>query len=275
MEVDVLGPLAVSQQTASIVPTAAKPRTVLAMLAVQANQFVPLASLMDELWSTEKKPASAKTAMQSYILHLRKNIATAAGRDPDGCPAKTPEAKDILVTLPGGYLLRAPVGRVVLDNFEQLAAAGHRAREKGDFEAASQNFAQALGLCRGEALADVQAGPRLQREVERIEEARLNCLDRRIESDLRLGRHHELLSELRSIIAQHPTHEGLCAHLMLALYRSGRRSEALDVYQRMRATLVTELGLEPSPALRRLQRSMLLSDHGLSELNVTWDVSTF
>lgn len=271
MEVDVLGPLAVSQKSASIVPTAAKPRTVLAMLAVRANRFVPLASLMDELWVTEK-PASAKTAMQSYILHLRKKIAAAAGRHPG---SSMPEAKDVLVTLPGGYLLKAADGRVVLDNFEVLAAAGHRAREQGDFQAASENFAKALGLCRGQALADVQVGPQLRMDVERIEEARLNCLDRRIESDLRLGRHHELLSELRSIIARHPTHEGLCAHLMVALYRSGRRSEALEVYQRMRATLVRELGLEPSPTLRRLQRSMLLSDQGLSELNVSWDVSTF
>lgn len=271
MEVDVLGPLAVSRKSASIVPTASKPRTVLAMLAIRANRYVPLSSLMDELWVTEK-PASARTAMQSYILHLRKRIAATACRHPDG---PLPAAKDVLVTLPGGYLLRATDDRVVLDTFELLAAAGHRAREQGDFQAASENFAKALGLCRGRVLADVQVGPHLRMEVERIEESRLNVLDRRIESDLRLGRHHELLSELRSIISRHPTHEGLCAHLMLALYRSGRRSEALDVYQRMRATLVSELGLEPSPALRRLQRSMLISDNGLSELNVTWDVSTF
>ncbi|MFE3326084.1 BTAD domain-containing putative transcriptional regulator [Streptomyces sp. NPDC059176] len=271
MEVDVLGPLSVSQESASIVPTASKPRTVLALLAVRANRFVALSSLMDELWIAEKPP-SARTAMQSYILHLRKKIAAGSKRRPDG---SVPEAKDVLVTMPGGYLLKAADDHVVLDNFEVLAAAGHRAREQGDFQAASENFARALGLCRGRTLADVQVGPHLRMEVERIEEARLNVLDRRIESDLRLGRHHELLSELRSIIAAHPTHEGLCAHLMLALYRSGRRSEALEVYQRMRATLVSELGLEPSPALRRLQRSMLISDHGLSELNVTWDVSTF
>ncbi|AWT44899.1 MULTISPECIES: AfsR/SARP family transcriptional regulator [Streptomyces] len=271
MEIDVLGPLEVSQKSASIVPTASKPRTVLAMLAVYTNRLVPLPSLMGELWGPEP-PATAKTAVQGYILHLRKRIAESAARRP---PGQFPEAKDILVTLPGGYLLRAPGTAVVLEQFEQLACAGHRAREKGDFEAASRSFTEALGLWRGRALADVEVGPQLGIEVQRIEEARLNVLDRRIEADLRLGRHHELLGELRSVTAHHPTHEGFCAHLMLALYRSGRRCEALDAYQRMRTTLVNELGLEPSPSLRRLQRSLLVSDRELDELNVTWDVATF
>ena len=261
MDVDVLGPLVARESGTSVVPTAAKPRTVLAMLTVHADQVVPMASLFEELWGSDI-PRSANTTVQTYILHLRNLIGAALDRSPAGVPK---DAKRVLVTYPGGYLLDTMGGRVDVHEFDRLAALGHRARETGDFEAASRDFSDALAVWRGRALVDVRTGPLLAVEAHRLEEARLNVLDRRIDADLRLGRHHELLGELAGLVGRHRTHEGLHAHLMLALYRSGRRGEAIDVYRRMRTGLVNELGLEPSPSLRRLQHAILVSDRRLAE----------
>lgn len=259
MDIDILGPLVARESGASVVPTAAKPRKVLAMLTVHADQVVPMASLFEELWG-EDIPRSANTTVQTYILHLR-NLIGAALAGADG----QKDAKRVLVTYPGGYLLDTMGGRVDVREFDKLAALGHRARELGDYEIASRHFTEALSIWRGRALVDIQTGPLLEVESHRLEEARLNVLDRRIDADLRLGRHHELLGELAGLVGRYRTHEGLHAHLMLALYRSGRRGEAIDVYRRMRTGLVNELGLEPSPSLRRLQHAILMSDRRLAE----------
>jgi DNA-binding SARP family transcriptional activator len=260
VDIDVFGPLAARQGGTSVVPTAAKPRKVLAMLTVHADQVVPMASLFEELWG-EDIPRSANTTVQTYILHLRNLIGAALSEVADG----PTDAKKVLVTYPGGYLLDTMGGRVDVREFDKLAALGHRARELGDYDAASRHFSGALAIWRGRALVDVQTGPLLEVESHRLEEARLNVLDRRIDADLRLGRHHELLGELAGLVGRYRTHEGLHAHLMLALYRSGRRGEAIDVYRRMRTGLVNELGLEPSPSLRRLQHAILMSDRRLTE----------
>lgn len=261
MDIEVLGPLAARESGSSIVPTAAKPRKVLAMLAVHADQVVPMASLFEELWG-EDIPRSANTTVQTYVLHLRNLIGAALEQSPTEGPV---DAKRVLVTYPGGYLMDTMGGRVDVRDFDRLAALGHRARELGDFEAASRQFSEALAIWRGRALVDVQTGPLLEVESHRLEEARLNVLDRRIDADLRLGRHHEMLGELAGLVGRYRTHEGLHAHLMLALYRAGRRGEAIDVYRRMRTGLVNELGLEPSPSLRRLQHAILMSDRRLTE----------
>ncbi len=262
MDIDVLGPLVARQGGTSVVPTAAKPRKVLAMLTVHADQVVPMASLFEELWG-EDIPRSANTTVQTYILHLRNLISAALQVSPvDG----SVDPKRVLVTYPGGYLLDTMGGQVDVREFDRLAALGHRAREMGDYEAASRSFTEALAIWRGRVLVDVQTGALLEVEVHRLEEARLNVLDRRIDADLRLGRHHELLGELAGLVGRYRTHEGLHAHLMLALYRSGRRGEAIDVYRRMRTGLVNELGLEPSPSLRRLQHAILMSDRRLAEV---------
>lgn len=261
MDIDVLGPLAAREGGVSVAPTAAKPRKVLAMLAVHADQVVPMASLFEELWG-EDIPRSANTTVQTYILHLRNLIGTALSQS---ATSELRDPKRILVTYPGGYLLDTMGGRVDVRDFDRLAMAGHRARELGDFESASKSFSEALTIWRGRALVDVQSGSLLEVEAHRLEEARLNVLDRRIDADLRLGRHHELLGELAGLVGRYRTHEGMHAHLMLALYRSGRRGEAIDVYRRLRTCLVNELGLEPSPSLRRLQHAILMSDPRLAE----------
>jgi DNA-binding SARP family transcriptional activator len=261
VDIDVLGPLVAREGGVSVAPTAAKPRKVLAMLAVHADQVVPMASLFEELWGDDI-PRSANTTVQTYILHLRNLIGGALEQTP---ASEIRDPKRILVTYPGGYLLDTMGGRVDVRDFDRLAAVGHRARELGDFETASKSFTEALAIWRGRALVDVQTGSLLEVEAHRLEEARLNVLDRRIDADLRLGRHHELLGELAGLVGRYRTHEGMHAHLMLALYRSGRRGEAIDVYRRLRTCLVNELGLEPSPSLRRMQHAILMSDPRLSE----------
>jgi DNA-binding SARP family transcriptional activator len=111
-------------------------------------------------------------------------------------------------------------------------------------------------------------------DVQRLEEARLNALDCRIDADLRLGRHHELLGELSALVSQYRTHEGLCAHLMLALYRSGRRGAAVNAYGRLHSCLSSELGLEPSAQLQRLQRTMLTAGRDSADLDASWHEAT-
>ncbi|HEX4704110.1 MAG TPA: AfsR/SARP family transcriptional regulator [Pseudonocardiaceae bacterium] len=182
-------------------------------------------------------------------------------------------AKHELVTVPGGYQLNAQPESVDLWQFDRLAAAAHRAREIGDFKAAAKQFGEALSCWRGPALRDTVTGPHLRVVTTRLEEARLNVLDCRIDADLRLGRHHALLGELTALVAQHSSHEGLTAHLMLALYRSGRRCDALNAYRRLQACLTEQHGLEPSPPLRRLQHAILMSDHG-PEATDSWNAVT-
>ncbi|MFE9427057.1 BTAD domain-containing putative transcriptional regulator [Kitasatospora sp. NPDC006697] len=252
MDIAVLGALDVKEHGVSVTPTAPKPRQVLALLALHADQVVPVAALVEELWG-ERPPRSARTTLQTYILQLRDLIAAAL-------PAEDPRtSKNVLVTSPGGYLLSTSAGASDVREFERLAGLGYRAMDAGDFTGAARELRDALALWTGTALADVQTGPQLEMHCRRLEETRLCALDQRIEADLRLGRHRELLGELTVLVSRYRTHENLHAQFMLALHRSGRRSEALEAYQRLRNALVRELGLEPSAALRRLQRSILMA----------------
>ncbi|WP_406424658.1 AfsR/SARP family transcriptional regulator [Streptomyces sp. NBC_00873] len=259
MQIDVLGILDVRENGASIAPTAPKPRQVLALLALHADQVVPVSALIDELWAG-RPPRSARTTLQTYVLQLRDLITLALEKDTRAAePASPPRrrAKDVLVTSPGGYMLVSGGGTSDVREFERLAGVGYRAMDAGDFQGASRLLGEALALWTGSAFADVQTGAQLEMEAKRLEESRLCALDQRIEADLRLGRHRELLPKLTVLTSRYPTHENLHAQFMLALHRSGRRGEALDVYHRLRSTLVRDLGLEPSARLRRLQQSIL------------------
>ncbi|MCX4554453.1 AfsR/SARP family transcriptional regulator (plasmid) [Streptomyces sp. NBC_01387] len=256
MDINVLGALAVQENGLSIAPTAPKPRQVLALLALHADRVVPISCLMEELWGTTP-PRSARTTLQTYVLQLRERISAALLRGDD---AGRRNAKDVLVTTPGGYLLSSGDGVSDVREFDRLAGMGYRAMDGGDFPGAARQLREALALWGGDAFTDVATGPQLEMEIKRLDEGRLCALDQRIEADLRLGRHRELLAELTVLVNRYRTHENLHAQFMLALHRSGRRGEALDVYQRLRTTLVRELGLEPSVALRRLQRSVLVAN---------------
>ncbi|MGC4948950.1 AfsR/SARP family transcriptional regulator [Streptomyces sp. DT224] len=254
MDICVLGTLAVRELGTSITPTAPKPRQVLALLALHADEVVPVGALTEELWGSEP-PRSARPTLQTYILQLRELITAALELHGEG----TRTAKDVLLTVPGGYLLRGGSGGHDVQEFERLAGMGYRAMDAEDFPEGARLLREALALWTGPALADVHTGPHLDTQIKRLEESRLCALDQRIEADLRLGRHRELLSELTVLLSRYSTHESLCGQYMLALYRSGRRGEALDAYQRLRSTLVRTLGLEPSPALAKLQRSILMA----------------
>ncbi|QXE33155.1 AfsR/SARP family transcriptional regulator [Streptomyces sp. GMY02] len=256
MDIDVLGALAVRENGRSITPTAPKPRQVLALLSLHADQVVPVAALIEELWAGEP-PRSARTTLQTYVLQLRSLIAAALKHGPQEGPART--AKEVLETLPGGYRLDSGGGTSDVREFDRLAGLGYRAMDAGDYSGAARQLREALALWSGPAFADVHGGAQLDMEIKRLEESRLCALDQRIEADLRLGRHRELLAELTVLVSRYRTHENLHGQFMLALHRSGRRGEALNVYHRLRGTLVRELGLEPSAGLRRLQRSILMA----------------
>ncbi|MFF1560477.1 BTAD domain-containing putative transcriptional regulator [Streptomyces sp. NPDC058279] len=268
MKIQVLGPLSAEVNGGSIVPTAGKPRQILALLALYPGRVVPVPTLMEELWRTEL-PQSALTTLQTYILQLRRRLGTAMG---PGAPAG---AKDVIATRHGGYLLQIAPEAVDVHAYESLVRAGQQAFDTGDDAGAAARLREALALWQGPALVDVHVGPVLGIEVLRLEESRLVTLERRIDVDLRLGRHAELIVELTGLTARHPQHEGLHSQAMVALYRSGRQATALDVYRRLRTRLVEELGVEPSPQLQRLHQAMLTVDPALDVIAGPRRSSTF
>ncbi|GLZ32174.1 SARP family transcriptional regulator [Lentzea sp. NBRC 105346] len=253
MRIRLLGPFEVLRSGSATTPTAPKLRRVLALLAINANKVVRIDQLIDELWD-DRPPISATTTLQTYVYQLRK-LHDLAGNGTDGLPA--------LGTSPNGYVLRMPEGSLDVDEFVRLAERGRAELDLGDLTLASATLREALDLWRGPALADVTVGPVLGASVVWFEELRKSVMEQRIDADLRLGRHHELIGELTGIVAEQPTHEGFQGKLMLALYRCGRRSEALRVYQKARDALADELGLEPSPDLQRLQQCVLAADTAL------------
>lgn len=219
------------------------------MLLLRNGHMVQIRELVDELWG-EQPPASALSTLQTYVYKLRKMLA-------DGEPSA-----ELLRTKPSGYQIMVSSEDIDLFRFDRLADEGHALLDD-DPARAGQVLTEALALWRGAALADVVTGDVLAAYVTRIEERRLSSLDLRLEADLRLGRHTLLVSELKSLALTYPMHEGFRAKLMLALYRSGRSSEALEAYQQMRRLLVDELGIEPSPMLVQMHQAVLSLDPAL------------
>ncbi|MGW4730245.1 BTAD domain-containing putative transcriptional regulator [Streptomyces shenzhenensis] len=254
MRYRVLGPVHMTPR----MPSAAKPRAVLATLLVQRNTVVSTHTLIDELWGAQP-PRTATTTLQVYVSQLRK--ALLAG--PDGTVAET-GAEQPLLTRPPGYLMRADAAELDLAVFESLRAEGRAAYGRHEYEAASRALGRALGLWTGPALSGIPHGPTLETSAIRLNELRAEVLEQRISADLRLGLHQELVGELMALAHEHPLRETLHCHLMVALYRSGRQSDALHVYQRARRSLVDELGVEPGPVLSRLQERILASDPSLA-----------
>lgn len=254
MTIELLGPLSVHLNRLPIMPGAAKPRQVLALLALNAGRVVTVSTLAEELWG-DGPPPSAPTTLQTYILELRKRMATAMG------PGRDP--KRVLRTRHDGYLLEPGGSQIDVAEFGRLARAGRAAAEGGDHRAAAELLGRALALWRGPALVDVRMGRVLELEAMALEEARLAVLGRRIEADLILGRHADILGELSTLAAQHPMNEHFFAQLITALYRSGHIARALEEFQRLRNSLIDELGVEPSAELQRLQQAVLSRDPAL------------
>lgn len=252
--IELLGPLSVRVNRTPVMPAAAKPRQVLALLALNAGRVVTVSSLIDELWG-DRPPPSALTTLQTYILESRRQIAAALG------PGQDP--KRLLRTQLNGYLLDSQAGRIDVRDFERLAQSGRAAAERRDHRNAAEILSQALALWRGAALVDVRKGRILEPEATALEEARLAVLGRRLESDLALGRHADILGELTALAARYPLNEKLSALLITALYRTGHTGRALEAFHQLRSSLVTELGIEPSAQLKRLQHAVLSRDPSL------------
>jgi peptide/nickel transport system substrate-binding protein len=250
VEYTVLGPLAVWHEGTQVPLGGRKQRAVLAILLLRANQVVTPDALIDDLWGAHA-PASAAHTLQVYVSRLR-NALRASGV-PD----------DVLVTRPAGYLLRVELGELDLDRFERLAAEGRRSLEAGSSERAAAKLAEALGLWKGTPFADLAFEPFALLEGERLSERRLVALEDRIDADLALGRHRDLVAELGSLVAHHPLRERLRGQQMLTLYRAGRQADALSAYRDAHEHLVGELGLEPSRELQALEQAVLRQDASL------------
>jgi len=241
----ILGPLIVTDGSNEVALPAGKQRALLAVLLLRRNEVVSTDALIDALWRG-RPPARALKIVQVYVSRLRGALAD-----------------DLLVTQPPGYVLRVQPGQLDVERAERLLAEGRRALADGAPQEAAERLRDALALWRGPPLADFAYEDFAQAEIGRLEQLRLGTLEERIDSDLALGRHADLVPEVGALVAEHPLRERLRGQLMLALYRSGRQAEALDVYRDTRRVLDQELGLEPSAPLQALEREILTHDPAL------------
>ena len=221
----------------------AKQRSLLALLLLDTGRVVSSDRLIEELWGGDP-PEDAATALQQHVSRLRKLL----------------EPHEVLETRSPGYVLTIDPQQVDFSRFERLRDEGRALLEQGRAEEASRTLRSALELWRGEPLFDLAGEPFARDALPRLEEERLEAVEARTDADLAAGRDAELVGELRRLVGEHPYRERLRAQLMLALYRAGRQSEALEAYADARRTLVGELGLEPGPELQRLQQAMLAHD---------------
>ncbi|MEU9558376.1 AfsR/SARP family transcriptional regulator [Streptomyces fumanus] len=242
----ILGPLTLTDGLRNVTPRAPKQRQLLSLLLVHAGQVVTVDECVDELWA-DAPPNSAHSTLQTYVMQIRKTLRGAAS------------AGMHLETRDRGYLLAVGPGRLDQHQFEELVERASLARDAGEHAHESELLHRALGLWTGKALADVTCGPLLRTRLSGLRETRLAALEQRIDADLRIGRHHQVIGELSVLTRQYPTYENLHAQAMIALYRSGRTADALEVFARLRRTLRTELGLEPSARMRELHADLLNS----------------
>lgn len=242
MEFRILGPFEVWAGSSQIEIGGTKRSALLALLVLRANEVVGRDRLIDELWG-ECPPRTAAASLHNHVSRLRKVLG--------------PER---LGTRASGYVLRVQPDEVDLHRFERLVhdAEPLPAKKRSDM------LAKALALWRGPALADLVFEPALNDEIARLDELRLAAVERRVDADLELGSNAAVVAELKGLIGAHPLREGFRSQLMLALYRDGRQAEALEVYRETRLLLADELGLEPSPALRELERAVLCQDPALA-----------
>jgi DNA-binding SARP family transcriptional activator/tetratricopeptide (TPR) repeat protein len=246
VEFGVLGPLRVNGGN---VVLAGKVRVLLAALLLQANRVVPVDVLVDALWD-DAPPSSARTTLQGYVKQLRQVLG--------------PAVAERIVTRPPGYLIEVRPGELDLGSFTGLSDRGRAAARVGDWERASALLTEALALWRGEPLADVPSAVLERTDALRLGELRMQAVESRAEADLRLGRHGELVAELRGLAGGEPLREGLHGQLMLALYRCGRQADALAVFRGIDRRLRDELGVCAGPELRHLHQRMLAADPSLA-----------
>ncbi|HEV2919688.1 MAG TPA: BTAD domain-containing putative transcriptional regulator, partial [Actinomycetota bacterium] len=250
-----LGPLEARQRERPLRLGSIKHRMLLAKLLLHPNQVVSTEELIVAVWG-EEPPPTVKQSLQNHVAALRKAI-----EDGNGAGPRT------LVTRDPGYLLQIDPERLDLHRFQRLDHEGREALAAGDPARAADLLRQALALWRGPALADVAASADIAwPELVGVEELQVASTEARIEAELALGRHHELVAELEALVRLFPLREHLHGQLMLALYRSGRQADALAAYRAARKVLVDELGIEPSVGLQRLEQAILAQDPALELL---------
>ncbi|MFH8803876.1 BTAD domain-containing putative transcriptional regulator [Streptomyces sp. NPDC017936] len=258
MKFTVLGPLTLSDGGClRALPTAPKTRSLLALLVLHAGRPVPQDVCREELWP-EEMPPTAVQSLHTRVLHVRRALADLPS------VGSLRAAKQILATEPGGYALRLGENELDLHDLEHRLRLARQAELARDDRKLSFALRDALGLWRGPVLGDIQAGPLLEAHVTGLEERRVTLLEKCVEAELRLGLHRELLPELRSLTVCFPTHENLHAQYMVALHRSGRVAQCLEVYRRLRDRLVSQLGIEPSSRLRELHAAVLAESPDLA-----------
>ncbi len=248
MEFRILGPLEAWDDEGHPIPLGgAKQRALLARLLLQANRVVSSDHLVQALWG-EEAPGTARKTLQVHVSQLRKALA----RD------------DVLLTRSPGYLIAAGDDQLDLTRFKQLVESARRAREDGRLPEAAAALAEALALWRGPPLSDVTLESVAEPEIRRLEESRSAAIEDRIDLELATGHHDEVIGDARALVTQEPLRERAWGQLMLALYRVGRQADALEAYRQARGALVDELGLEPGPELKALERSILEHDPALA-----------
>ncbi|MEU1665169.1 AfsR/SARP family transcriptional regulator [Streptomyces sparsogenes] len=245
MRYEILGPLRVVDEKGSAPLRAQKLATVLAVLLIRSDQVVMAEQLTREIWG-ELPPQRTTAGIYVCISRLRKFLDRPGGKGP-------------IITRPGGYMLRRASTECDFDAFERLVSDGRKHVRRGAHAEAAGCFEQALALWRGPAFGNVQAGPIVAGFLKRLDEMRIECAEMSAEVQLELGRHQELVGRLRSLVAEFPLRETFYRQLMLALYRSERKSEALGIYESARRVLDRELGLEPGRKLRELRHTVLAS----------------
>ncbi|MFG7940485.1 AfsR/SARP family transcriptional regulator [Streptomyces cacaoi] len=256
MRYEVLGPLRVQTDDGATSIAARKSEMILATLLARYGQVVSVSQLVDELWG-EDVPRHATAGLHVHVSQLRKFLRK-------GGRTTTP-----ILTRSPGYLLELGDDEFDLLDFQRLTREGKAFQRAGDHHRAVDRLQAALSLWRGKAPDFADPGPIIGGFVAWLSECRLESIDALVESTLRLGGHSEMIGFLYSMIVEQPLHESFYQQLMVALYRSGRRADALRVYNDARTTLRGELGLDPGPSLRILQARILHEDANATDLPLT------
>jgi DNA-binding SARP family transcriptional activator len=243
LEFRILGPLEVVGDRGPVRLGGTRQRATLAILLLSANRVVSVDSIVEDLYA-DAAPVTALKQVQRQISELRKALGSVS----------------VIETRSPGYMIRLSPGQLDLSTFERLAAEAAEAFSADDPRQAANLLRQALGLWRGDPLSDLTYESFAQAPIERLQELRLAALEQRIDADLALGRHNELIAELEQLVQAHPVREQLHAQLMQALYRSGRQAEALAAYRGAWTRLMDGFGIEPGPALKELERRILAQD---------------
>jgi predicted ATPase/DNA-binding SARP family transcriptional activator len=248
MRIGLLGALEVFDDDGNEVTIAgAKPRALLAVLALHVGRVISVEHLIDALWG-EDPPTAVRNGLQGLASKLRRALGSS----------------NLVVMRSEGYVLDLPPEAVDVEQFEQRAADGRALVAVGELERAVDVLAEADSLWRGDPLAEFAYDDFAAAAITRLSESRLALLEERLDLELQLGRHQRAVVQLEQLVAAHPLREGFRGLLMVALYRAGRQADALRLFQEGRHLLVEELGLEPGPALRRLESAILAQDPSLT-----------